>query len=130
MSTNIGVGASKAGYSASAEFQGLPKVSASIDVNISKVDVFFTAEMCTNDSCSLHLKTFEIKEIGKIDVDIDGLGPIDWVLEQLKVFMEDDIRKFIADVLEEHVKGLLQDILNDNSPNLEELKDELPNMLH
>ena len=34
MSANIGMGASKAGYSASAEFQGLAKVSASIDVKI------------------------------------------------------------------------------------------------
>ena len=111
------MGASKAGYSARAEFEGA-SVSASIDVDLSKVDVFFTADMCTGDSCSLQLKTFEIKEVGKIDVHIHGLGPLDWILGTVSGFVADLIRDFIADVLEGPIKDLLQGILNDILPNL------------
>ena len=37
-------------------------MTASADIDISKVDVYFSAEMCiTGDGCSLQLKDFDIK---------------------------------------------------------------------
>jgi len=118
LTANIGMGASKAGYSASASFQGIG-VSASADIDISKVDVYFSAEMCiTGDGCSLQLKDFDIKEIGNIDVHIHGLGPLDWILGTVTGFVADLIRDFLADVLEGPIKDLLQGILNDLLPSL------------
>jgi len=96
--------------------QGI-SVSASADIDISKVDVYFNAEMClTGDGCSLQIQTFDIKEIGHIDVNIHGLGPLDWILGTVVGFVADLIRDFLADVLEGPIKDLLQGILNDLMP--------------
>merc|ERR1712001_417672 len=92
LTANIGMGGSKAGYSASASFMDIG-VSASADIDISKVDVYFSAEMClTGEGCSLQLKTFDIKEIGNIGVHIHGLGPLDWILGTVTGFVADLIR--------------------------------------
>ena len=62
------------------------------------------------------LQTFDIKEIGHIDVNIHGLGPLDWILGTVVGFVADLIRDFLADVLEGPIKDLLQGILNDLMP--------------
>ena len=111
------MGGSKAGYSATAEFQGIG-ISASADIDISKVDVYFSADMCTGEGCTLQLSTFDIKEIGNIDVHIHGLGPLDWILGTVTGFIADLIRDFLADILEGPIKDLLQGILNDLLPSL------------
>merc|ERR1712001_617259 len=104
LTANIGMGGSKAGYSATAEFQGIG-ISAS-------------ADMCTGEGCTLQLSTFDIKEIGNIDVHIHGLGPLDWILGTVTGFIADLIRDFLADILEGPIKDLLQGILNDLLPSL------------
>merc|ERR1712223_41015 len=57
LTANIGMGGSKAGYSATAEFQGIG-ISASADIDISKVDVYFSADMCTGEGCTLQLSIY------------------------------------------------------------------------
>ena len=65
---------------------------------------------------NLYIQTFDIKEIGHIDVNIHGLGPLDWILGTVVGFVADLIRDFLADVLEGPIKDLLQGILNDLMP--------------
>ena len=79
LKANIGITDAKAGYDARAEFQGI-SVGASADAKISKVNIYFDAEMCLGEGCKLILKDFQISEIGHIDVSIHGLGPLDWIL--------------------------------------------------
>ena len=65
---------------------------------------------------NLYIQTFDIKEIGHIDVNIHGLGPLDWILGTVVGFVADLIRDFLADVLEGPIKDLLQGILDDIMP--------------
>merc|ERR1719369_222323 len=116
LTANVGLNDAKAGYSARAEFMDIG-VSATADVKISKVDVYFSADMCIQDGCTLQLSTFNIKEIGNIDVNIDGLGPLGWILGEVVGLVADLIRDFIADIIEGPIKDLLQDILNDLVPD-------------
>lgn len=112
LSANLGIGRSTAGYSASAEFMGIG-VSASASATIAKVDCFFEAEMCLQSGCKATLKSFEIKEIGNIDVDFDGLGPLDWILGTVTGFVADLIKDFLKDVIEGPIRDLLQGVLDD-----------------
>lgn len=112
LSANLGIGRSTAGYSASAEFMGIG-VSASASATISKVDCFLEAEMCLQSGCKANLKKFEIKEIGNIDVDFDGLGPLDWILGTVTGFVADLIKDFLKDVIEGPIRDLLQGVLDD-----------------
>ena len=120
LSANVGIGASKAGYSARAEFMGVG-VSASADIDVEKIDVYFDAEMCITEGCTLKLTKFDIKEIGHIDVHVHGLGPLDWILDTVVGFVADLIRGFLADVLEGPIRDLLQGILDDLIPDFPSL---------
>ena len=117
LSANIGINDAKAGYAASAEFMDIG-ISASADAKIQTVKVYFEAEMCLNSGCSLALTKFDITEIGHIDVDINGLGPLGWILEVVVDLIADLIRGFLADILEGPIKDLLQNILNDLVPDI------------
>ena len=48
---------------------------------------------------NLYIQTFDIKEIGHIDVNIHGLGPLDWILGTVVGFVADLIRDFLADFI-------------------------------
>lgn len=115
MTANIGIGRSTAGYSARAEFQGIG-VSASADATIDRVNVYFEAN-CQLSSCKLELNKFEITEIGNIDVNFHGLGPLDWILGTVVDLVANLIRGFLGDILEGPIKDLLQGILNDLVPD-------------
>ena len=117
LSANIGINDAKAGYAASAEFMDVG-ISASADAKIQTVKVYFEAEMCLSSGCSLALTKFDITEIGHIDVDINGLGPLGWILEVVVDLIADLIRGFLADILEGPIKDLLQNILNDLVPDI------------
>ena len=62
------------------------------------------------------IQTFDIKEIGHIDVNIHGLGPLNWIIGTIIGFVDDLVKDFLADVLEGRIKDLLQGILNDLMP--------------
>merc|ERR1711992_386706 len=103
-------------------FQWLSTISRNGDTSFSYNDDTLTLtaniDMCTGEGCTLQLSTFDIKEIGNIDVHIHGLGPLDWILGTVTGFVADLIRDFLADVLEGPIKDLLQGILNDLLPSL------------
>ena len=69
----------------------------------------------------MELKRFDISEIGHIDVNINGLGPLGWILEIVVGLIADLIRGFLADILEGPIRDLLQGILNDLVPPIPEL---------
>merc|ERR550532_234018 len=52
-----------------------------------------------------------------ISVDIDGLGPLDWILEILVDFIDEFFRDWIKDLVEGLLRSLLQDLLNNFPPD-------------
>lgn len=117
LTANVGLGRSSAGYSASASFMDIG-VSASASADIAKVDCYLEAEMCLQPGCSLKLSKFEIKDIGDIDVDIDGLGPLGWILGLLTGLIADLIKGALYDVIEGPLRDLLQGLLDEYVPDI------------
>ena len=73
LTANISINDATAGYSAHAEFMGVG-VGASADIKISSVSVAFNADTDLGGDCKLNLKSFDITNIGNIDINIHGLG--------------------------------------------------------
>ena len=116
LSANIGMVQGKAHYKASASFNGL-RVSASADARVDHVNLFFKAEMCLSEGCSLQLTRFDIKDIGKIDVTFHGLGPLNWILKSVVNLAANKIRDSLADKFERDIQRIIQRALDDLDPS-------------
>ncbi|XP_023349348.1 uncharacterized protein LOC111718083 [Eurytemora carolleeae] len=114
---NLGLNDCSAHYEAQAEFMGIT-VGASATVKISSVDVFFDAEMIIAPGSSLQIARFEITNIGHIDINVSGLGPLDWILELLVEGIGNSIRGWLADIIEGPLRDILQDILDQYVPEI------------
>ena len=120
ISAGIKVSDLKAGYSTKVTFQNMEMVTASANVTIAHIEVYFETEMCMDENCTLKLNTFKIKDIGDIDVDINGLGPLgifDWLLSNLIGFIADLVKGFVVYIFEGTIKDLLQKILEEFLPH-------------
>merc|ERR1712157_477765 len=103
-------------YRAHADFMGIG-VTADADIDIHDVLIYMDATATlTIDGIpegGLQLKNFYINHLGSIDVDISGLGPLDWILELLVDFVDTFFRDWIKDLVEGPLRDLIQDLLND-----------------
>merc|ERR1712212_213629 len=93
LTANIGVEAPTAHYDASAEFMGIG-VSAGITANIADFGIYIDA-----------------------DIDVSGLGPLDWILELLVDFVDTFLKDWIVSLVEGPLKDLIQQILDDCVPS-------------
>jgi len=73
--------------------------------------------MTIDSELGFQLKDFYISHLGNISVDIDGLGPLDWILEILVDFLDEFFRDWIKDLVEGPLRDLLQDLLNNFHPD-------------
>merc|ERR1711970_366268 len=102
LTANIGVEAPTAHYDASAEFMGIG-VSAGITANIADFGIYIDAEMDIANGGGLQLTNFAISHVGHIDIDVYGLGPLDWILELLVDFVDTFLKDWIQQLLDEYV---------------------------
>merc|ERR1711953_835044 len=116
LTANIGVDAPTAHYDASAEFMGIG-VSAGITANIADFGIYIDAEMDVASGGGLQLTNFAISHVGHIDIDVSGLGPLDWILELLVDFVDTFLKDWIVSLVEGPLKDLIQQILDDCVPN-------------
>merc|ERR1712110_1107156 len=103
-------------YDASAEFMGIG-VSAGITANIADFGIYIDAEMDVANGGGLQLTNFAISHVGHIDIDVSGLGPLDWILELLVDFVDTFLRDWIVSLVEGPLKDLIQQILDDCVPD-------------
>merc|ERR1712172_200771 len=116
LTANVGVEAPTAHYDASAEFMGIG-VSAGITANIADFGIYIDAEMDIASGGGLQLTNFHISHVGHIDIDVSGLGPLDWILELLVDFVDTFLKDWIVSLVEGPLKELIQQILNDCVPS-------------
>jgi len=114
---SLGINDASAHYDAKAEFMGV-SVGASATVKINAIDIYFVADMALESGASLQLSNFQITNIGHIDIDIDGLGPLDWILEQVVDALGNSIRGWLGDLIEGPIKDLLQNLLDQYVPEI------------
>jgi len=114
---SLGINGASAHYDARAEFMGI-SVHAAATVDISSIDIYFVADMALESGGSLIIKDFQITNIGHISIDIDGLGPLDWILELLVDAVGNSIRGWLADLIEGPIRDLLQGLLDQYVPDI------------
>jgi len=70
------------------------------------------------DGTGLQLTNFAISHVGKITVDVSGLGPLNWILETLVSFVDTFLKDWIVSLVEGPLKDLIQDLLNKYVPDI------------
>merc|ERR1712179_849588 len=85
---------------------------------IDSLDVYLDTEMTLAPGESLQIADFKVTNIGHISVDVDGLGPLDWILELLVNSIGNSIRGWLADIISGPLKDILQGLLNDYVPEI------------
>ena len=68
--------------------------------------------------CTLELEEFHITDIGNIDIEISGLGPLDWILGKVLGLVGDLIKGEIAHLIEGPIRDLLAKLLHDYVPDI------------
>merc|ERR1712055_1231649 len=113
----IGIQGASAHYDASAEFMGI-SVSARATADISDLQIFLDAEMVLTGGSGLQLTDFQISHLGNISIDIDGLGPLDWILETVVDFVDTFLKDWLVELVEGPLKDLIQGLLDDYVPDI------------
>merc|ERR1719350_2180614 len=93
------------------------QVSAGVTANIADFQIYLDAEMDVVNGGGLQLTNFAITHVGHIDVDISGLGPLDWILELLVDFVDAFLKDWIVGLVEGPLKDLIQDLLDKYVPD-------------
>jgi len=115
LTANIGLRDARAGYHVAAELMGL-EVGASAEVKFASLDIYFEAKMALDGGSGLQLTRFEISNIGHIDVEVHGLGPLDWILGKLVGAIADTVKGWIIPLIEGPIRDIIQDIIDDMMP--------------
>ena len=68
---------------------------------------------------------FEISHIGDVSVNVDGLGPLDWILEIVVNLISDLIKDWVVDMVEGPLKDVLQEVLSNLIPPIPAFKAQL-----
>merc|ERR1712133_246982 len=98
LTAHVGVNRPSAHYDARAEFMGI------------SMDIL--------DGAGLQLTNFAISHVGRITVDVSGLGPLNWILETLVSFVDTFLKDWIVSLVEGPLKDLIQDLLNKYVPDI------------
>merc|ERR1711935_309164 len=94
-------------------------VHASADADVSDIQIYLDATMdLANLDTGLQLQEFHISHIGNIDVDFDGLGPLDWILGVVVDFVDAFLKDWLVGLIEGPLKDLIQSILDDIIPDI------------
>lgn len=87
-------------------------VVVEVDATVSSVALYFVARADVY-SLQADMDQFIISEFGKIDVRIDGLGPLDYLVSPLAEAVANLVRDDVSELLETKVKQAIQDALNE-----------------
>merc|ERR1712126_572123 len=117
LTAHVGVNRPSAHYDARAEFMGI-SVGAGVTADIADFEIYLDAEMDILDGAGLQLTNFAISHVGKITVDVSGLGPLNWILETLVSFVDTFLKDWIVSLVEGPLKDLIQDLLNKYVPDI------------
>jgi len=102
-------------YDAHADFMGIG-VNAGVTLNVKSIEIYLDATATlTSEGLAegaLQVQDFRINHLGNIDVDISGLGPLDWILEILVDLVDEFFRDWIKDLVEGPLRDLIQSLFD------------------
>lgn len=120
LSTSLALDRLNAGYSGEASFMAL-KVSPSASASISNIHFDLETQACLQPGCSLQLTRFKIRDIGHINVRINGLGGLGRVLGPLTGAIANQIKSSLYKVIEGPIKNELSKVIREHVPDISEL---------
>ena len=87
-------------------------VKAKASVDIRDIKVYLGAEVPMTKGAHLKLTKLKITDIGKLKVHFHGLGPLDWIIDNLGSFIGNLIRDWLSKVLQGPLKDIIQQMLD------------------
>jgi len=117
LTANLGVNGMDAHYDAKAEFMGV-SVHASANAHVDSLTVYLDTQMTLAPGATLQIAEFQVTNIGHISIDVNGLGPLDWILELLVNSIGNSIRGWLADLISGPLKDILQGVLDQYVPEI------------
>ena len=87
-------------------------VKAKASVDIRDIKVYLAAEVPMTQGAHLKLTKLKITDIGKLKVRFHGLGPLDWIIDNLGSFIGNLIRDWLSKVLQGPLKDIIQQMLD------------------
>ena len=87
-------------------------VKAKASVDIRDIKVYLAAEVPMIPGAHLKLTKLKITDIGKLKVHFHGLGPLDWIIDNLGSFIGNLIRDWLSKVLQGPLKDIIQQMLD------------------
>ena len=109
ISAHIGFNGFGAGYSCKIEIIGIgPDVTAT--ATISETSIYVNAKI-SSQTLKIQLADFNIEDVGKIDVDISGLGIFDWLLEPLTEAIVNLLDGLVVDIINLFLEPLLRNAI-------------------
>jgi len=88
-----------------------PSISIGLTVDTLTVKVGIVQSFYGDTSSKPFLKDFDIENLGEINFEFDGLGPLDWIINPLTNFLLNKIRGIIAWVVEFPLQSLIANLL-------------------
>ncbi|CAG0884353.1 unnamed protein product [Darwinula stevensoni] len=114
ISTGLGFQAVGGGYEAFLEFEGI-EISTDVGLRINDIDIFLQASV-DPATLAVTINQFNINDLGDIEVDLTGLGPLDWALGELVSFLKDLLGNILYDLLEDPILDALTQALGNIIP--------------
>jgi len=112
ISTTLGVSNIAGHYRGEVTFMNLgPSVQVHLSVRSLTVEVGVGQSMYGNTKSDPILTHFDIKNLGEIDFEFDGLGPLDWIINPFTNFLLNKIRGVIAWVVEFPLRHIIANLL-------------------
>ena len=87
-------------------------LNAKASVDIRDIKVYLAAEVPMIPGAHLKLTKLKITDIGKLKVHFHGLGPLDWIIDNLGSFIGNLIRDWLSKVLQGPLKDIIQQMLD------------------
>ncbi|KAG7158380.1 putative Group 7 allergen-containing protein [Homarus americanus] len=109
ISSGMGLGEMKGHYTCLAKFMDLGPI-AEITVDVNGAKVYFEAAL-DRTTCRFHVSIMEVTKIGHINIDIKGLGPLNWIFEIVANLVVNIVKIFIKDTIEVSIQDLTNQIL-------------------
>jgi len=111
METGLGLDTMNGHYKLRAQFMNLgPK--ADVTLKVHGASISFGAAL-DKAKCRFHVSKMEVTKIGRISIDVHGLGPLNWILELVVDMVANVVRLFIKGTIEDIVSGIANDALDD-----------------
>jgi hypothetical protein len=109
---SLGFSKLEGGYTWRANLMGI-KRKGGVHFRIKGLDIAVHVHQPNRYNSIPELKSFEIRDIGQVSLDVDGLGSLDFIVEFLGNFITNVFKKQLTEVLQNEIRDIIQENLRE-----------------